>query len=281
MQKILSLYKPPGITPYQLIQQFRKDYPEYKERKIGYAGRLDPLAHGVMLLMIGEATKEKDTYLNLPKEYEFEIVFGLETDTYDVLGVLQDTYVIARNEERMTKQSPKASKKVRGLPRSLSVARNDVATFIQSKLGKQIQFYPPYSSKTVAGKPLYWWARQNKLSEITIPTREIEIFSFALLSLGTINKQLLQTKIMEAIQGVTGDFRQEMIQKRWGEFFATTKVTSFSTARCKISCSSGTYVRGLTHELGEQLGTGAITLEILRTKVGEYLIADSLCNANF
>ena len=58
MKKILSVYKPLYLTPYQLIQQLKKNYPEYANEKIGYAGRLDPLAHGVLLLMIGEENKK-------------------------------------------------------------------------------------------------------------------------------------------------------------------------------------------------------------------------------
>jgi tRNA pseudouridine55 synthase len=46
-------------------------------------------------------------------------------------------------------------------------------------------------------------------------------------------------------------------------------------ARFRITCSSGTYVRGIVHEMGEQLGTGALTLEILRTRVGDYLLKDA------
>ena len=77
MHQIISVYKPKGITPYQLIQYVKQTYPEYHNKKIGFAGRLDPLAHGVMLLMVDEATKERDKYLTLPKEYACEAIFGM------------------------------------------------------------------------------------------------------------------------------------------------------------------------------------------------------------
>ena len=62
MKKLLNIYKPIGLTPFLTIQLVRNQFQEYKNEKIGFAGRLDPLAHGVLLLMIGEATKKKMSF---------------------------------------------------------------------------------------------------------------------------------------------------------------------------------------------------------------------------
>ena len=276
MNALLNIYKPVGLTPLQMIENVRKKFPEYKNEKIGYAGRLDPLAHGLLLLMIGEATKERGKYLNLPKTYEFEAVFGIETDTYDLLGLLCHPELVSGSIFQ-TKEM-------------LKLAQHDINAFIQNKLGKQTQPYPPYSSKTVGGKPLFWWAKNNKLLEIRIPEREIEIYDFKLLSLNAITLKDLKQHVATVLQ-VTGDFRQKEIGERWKEFFNTYchperssakqngvegSFPIFQTARFTISCSSGTYVRSLVHELGKKLGCGAITLEILRTKVGDYALQDSL-----
>ncbi len=258
MKAILSLYKPIGITPYQLITRLKEELPEYKDVKIGYAGRLDPLAHGVMLLMIGEANKERSRYLNLSKEYEFEAVFGLATDTYDVMGV------IANCELPIAKGLPSGE------------FDTTIQEFIQSKLGKHAQPYPPFSSKTVGGVPLYELAKQDKIADIKIPTKEIEIYSLDTLSVGEIASQDLQKHIVDAMRTVEGDFRQEEILDTWDAFFNAHPDEVFKTARFKISCSSGTYVRSLINELGLQLGYGAVALEILRTRVGEFSLEDSL-----
>lgn len=251
---LLNIYKPKGMTPLEVIKILKEKFPEYKDVKIGYAGRLDPLAHGVLLLMVGETTKQKDKYLNLPKEYEFEVVFGVSTDTYDALGIPN----VLANE---AKQSLK----------------NTINTFIKSKLGKHFQPYPPFSSKTVNGKALFWWAKKNKLSEIKIPNRKIEIYDFKLLEVNEISSEDLKKEIIQQIDSVKGDFRQKEIKEKWEEFFGKKAPTgAFQTTRFKISCSSGTYVRSIANELGQKLGNGAITLEILRTKVGEYSIKESL-----
>jgi tRNA pseudouridine55 synthase len=247
MNQLLNIYKPTGLTPLQVIELVKKQFPEYKNEKIGYAGRLDPLAHGVLLLMVGEATKEREKYLNLPKTYEFEALFGVTTDTYDTLGIIEKIALPIIAPDKQT-----------------------IKTFIESKLGRQRQTYPPYSSKAVNGKPLLWWAKNNKLSEITIPQREIAIETFTLQKLQKKTTHELQQTVFEQIDSVKGDFRQNEIKKTWEAFFLRTEQKEFFTAGFLLSCTSGTYVRSLVHELGETLKTGAITLEILRTKVGNY-----------
>ncbi len=247
-------------TPLQVIKKLRKIFPEYEAVKIGYAGRLDPLAHGVLLLMIGEATKERGQYLNLSKEYEFEAVFGMSTDTYDVLGIIRG----ANYELRTTNCL------------SSGEFENSIQKFIKNKIGKHAQPYPPFSSKAVSGKPLYMWAKENKLSDIEIPTKEIEIYSFDLLSMGEVFVEDLQDKILKSVKGVDGDFRQKEILEKWEVFLNSHKGDSFKTAKFKIACSSGTYVRNLVNELGRVIGGGAVTLEILRTRVGGFSLEDSL-----
>lgn len=251
MNQLLTVYKPIGLTPYQIIQKVRKKFPEYKNVKIGFAGRLDPLAHGVLLLMIGNATKEREKYLGLPKIYEFEALFGVATDSYDVLGLLQNySHVIP--------------------------VKTEIQNFVQSKLGKQRQTYPPFSSKEVQGKPLYWWAKNNKLAEIIIPDREIEIFNFELISFDMIPLNEFKKLVEIHISLVTGHFRQTETLQKWNDFFASNTIQSFPTAKFRLTCSSGTYVRGLVHELGVKLGIGAITTEIFRTHVGDYSLKDAI-----
>lgn len=251
MNRILNVYKPIGATPLQMIHAVRKAYPEYKDVKIGYAGRLDPLAHGVLVLMISDAAKERDKYLSLQKTYEFEVLFGVETDTYDIMG-----FPVPGRERIIDKDL--------------------VNIFVNKRIGTSEQSYPPFSSKSVQGKPLFWWAKQNKLSEITLPTHEINISAFELLSTNTIETSTLLTLTKKHIQLVSGDFRQEEILMRWSTLLQQTKQQNFQTAKFCITCSSGTYVRGLVQELGKELGNGAIALDILRTRVGSYSLKESL-----
>jgi tRNA pseudouridine(55) synthase len=161
------------------------------------------------------------------------------------------------------------------IPSNVNVIVN---TFVKNHIGKQKQDYPPYSSKTVQGKPLFLWAKEGRLDHITIPTRSIEIMKFDVLSFDALSKEALQHKIITNIGSLKGDFRQELILKRWETFFQKTSQQSFMTAKFHIACSSGTYVRGFVHELGALLGCGAVTIDILRTRAGNFRL-DDLSNA--
>ena len=76
MKNIINIYKKAGETPLEAINRLRSRRPEYQDVKITYAGRLDPLAEGVLILLAGDAVYEKEKYLKLDKEYEAEILFG-------------------------------------------------------------------------------------------------------------------------------------------------------------------------------------------------------------
>ena len=102
------------------------------------------------------------------------MVFGIETDSYDMLGI-----PIGGNLSLIE-----------------TVTQENIALFIQHKEGKQIQSYPPYSSKAVEGKPLHWWAKRNRLHEINIPNREIFIEEFFFLDFGEISKETFLEKVM-------------------------------------------------------------------------------------
>lgn len=71
MDKIISIYKPVGKTPLQMVEELRKRFPDIANEKLGFAGRLDPMAEGLLLVLIGEENKkeifmkdcQKSTYL--------------------------------------------------------------------------------------------------------------------------------------------------------------------------------------------------------------------------
>ncbi|HSW88137.1 MAG TPA: hypothetical protein VLG12_03165 [Candidatus Saccharimonadales bacterium] len=253
MKKVIYLYKPVGLTPLQIITIFREQYPEYAQITLGYAGRLDPMADGLLLVLVGDENKKRKIYEDLPKEYECDVLFGLETDTYDVLGKI----INAQRRDAI-----------------YYVSTEHIKQTLPTFLGKQTQPYPPYSSQPVNGKPLYWWARNNKLADIKIPTKNIQIYSIELLSQKNISTTELQKTIANRIAQVTGDFRQKEIMELWNNFFQENNNQIFPVFRFRISCSSGTYIRAFAHNLGKQLQTNAIALGITRTKVGDYNLQD-------
>lgn len=246
-EEVLTLYKKLGETPLECIEHFRSDNPKYKEIKMTYLGRLDPMAEGLLLVLAGN-TKGKDAYLASDKTYEFEVLWGFETDTYDLLGLMTAGMgqMPKKLEERM--------------PSLLDTIRN-----------KKVQEYPPYSSRTVEGKPLFEWAREKRIEEIDIPTRGIKIFSIQHENTRLISKLQLLDEITKRINLVKGDFRQHEIIKGWQISLQNTREQDFLISSFKASVSSGTYIRGLVREMGKYFGNGAVTFWIKRTRVGEYI----------
>lgn len=248
MKNVLLVYKKVGLTPLQVIEKLKTTYSEYKDKKIGYAGRLDPMAEGLLLLLIGEENKKRKDYEKMSKEYEFEVLFGIQTDTYDVMGEFINIYT-----EKIDIN-----------------LKEEIEKLILKYKGCHMQKYPPYSSARVKGKPLFYWARLGKLKEIEIPTKEIEIYDLNLISVDSISMDKLVNKVKEKITGVIGDFRQEKIIHEWEKAGQRYPSLIFSTARFLVNCTSGTYVRSIANSLGKDLGTGGIALNISRKKIGIY-----------
>jgi tRNA pseudouridine55 synthase len=254
--EVLNLYKQMGETPRERLERLRVQKPYYQGEVLSYAGRLDPMAEGVLLCLVGSANKRRERYLDMSKEYTLDVLFGFSTDTYDVLGRVMDT-------GEVTKIAPKDIKK------ALNEFRGTVR-----------QEYPPFSSKVVEGKPLFEWARGNVLSAIVLPQRTVTVYDIVLENVYKLSESELFNYIEENVEKVQGDFRQEEVMRLWRRRLRKTPPTDsereFPCATIKISCSSGTYARSIANGLGSELGVPALALHILRTKVGEYDIADSL-----
>lgn len=246
-QGILTLYKNRGETPLECLERFRIDNSEYKDEKMTYAGRLDPLAEGLLLVLTGEECKNKEKYLGLDKEYEVDILFGFATDTHDILGMITDK---------------KAYKKMKNIDKK----------FLKGFVGEFSQKYPAFSSKTINGESMFNLAKSGELNAEDIPEKEVEIKSIELLKQYSISHEDLETYIKRSIDLVSGDFRQEEIYKEWQLNLDDSKMNEFSAISLRVGCTSGTYMRTLADNIGKKIGVPAIALNILRTKIQNYSI---------
>ncbi len=250
--KVLNLYKQLGETPRERLDRLREQQQEYAREVLSYAGRLDPMAEGVLITLVGSANKMREAYLDMSKEYTLDVLFGFATDTYDLLGRVMET----GEDEAITK---------RMIEKGLNEFRGTVS-----------QEYPPFSSKTVEGKSLFEWARSNMLGTIVLPSKTVTVYDITLEGVYKITESDLLSYIETTIEKVNGDFRQDEIVRTWRRYLSINGDREFRCATIKISCSSGTYARSIAHGLGNFLGTPALALHILRTKVGEYTVEKSL-----
>lgn len=246
-KNLIVLNKKEGETPLEALEVFRRKNKKYKDAKMTYAGRLDPMASGVLILLADEEIKDKEKYLKLDKEYEFEVLFGFATDTYDILGKVK----LARQDLASKKELEKKIKEN-----------------LKYFTGKFIQKYPIYSSKTVKGRQLFEYGREGK--DVELPEREVFVKILRLKKIKKISSKKLLADIKKRIKKVKGDFRQKEILILWDKYIHTSMLKYYAVASFKIRCGSGTYVRGITHSIGEKMGIPALAFSIKRTKVGKF-----------
>lgn len=151
---ILLLDKPAGITSAEAINRFKRKHPF---SRIGHGGTLDPFATGVLVVLLGEATKVARFLLEGEKEYIALAKLGEETDTGDFTG-------------QVVQKKPIAILK-----------KEDWQSLANSFLGKSTQTPPIYSAIKVNGKALYEYARKEEAVEIK--PREIHLNTFEILDL--------------------------------------------------------------------------------------------------
>lgn len=144
--------------PYQWTSNdvIRKIKSNYKFKKIGHAGTLDPLATGILPLLVNDATKYFDYFQNFKKSYLAEIKFGISTTSFDLEGEIDG-------------ETDK-------LPENLEKIREIIPNF----LGSIKQVPPKYSAIKKNGKRLYEYARNDE--DIEIESREVEVRDIKIIS---------------------------------------------------------------------------------------------------
>ena len=121
---------------------------------------------------------------------------------------------------------------------------------------------PAYSSYKIKGKPLFYYARNNKLNEIEIPENRIKIKKIKINFIKKIKNKEILKRILKKIDLVKGDFRQEKIKKKWKSLLNGDG--EHIILGLEIRCTSGTYIRSIANELG------GVLFKLVRTRVGRF-----------
>ena len=152
MQGLVLINKPKGITSFSAVARIKR---LAGEKRVGHTGTLDPMATGVLPVLLGRATTLSSLMLDDDKKYIARVKLGVLTDTDDITG-----NIIAENK--------------------VAVSQADIDAIVQKFVGKISQTPPMYSALKKDGVRLYDLARQGKTVEIK--PREIEIFKLSVLS---------------------------------------------------------------------------------------------------
>jgi tRNA pseudouridine55 synthase len=204
MNAVIIIDKPSGLTSHDVVNRVRRIL---QERSVGHLGTLDPLATGVLPLVIGNLTRLAQFYTSSEKIYEGTIRFGFATDTYDAEG------------EPTSPAQP------------VSLTLDQVRQLATRFRGLIEQTPPPFSAKKIQGVPAYKLARKH--AEVTLTPVQVEIKEFEI----------------SRLENDRASFRARV--------------------------ASGTYMRSVAHDMGQQIGCGAHLKSLRRTAVGEFGLTDA------
>ena len=149
MDGVLIIDKPAGLTSHDVVARVRKIT---GEKSVGHLGTLDPMATGVLPLVLGRFTRLAQFYNQADKRYEGAIQFGVATDTYDADG------------------------EPTGGERPVQLTFDQLQSAARNLTGRLKQMPPPFSAKKIAGVPAYKLARKGK--EVTLKPKEVEVMGF-------------------------------------------------------------------------------------------------------
>jgi tRNA pseudouridine55 synthase len=267
---ILALDKPSGITSHDLVDKVRK---KLNIRRVGHTGALDPFATGLMLILVGKSTKLSQKFLTLDKEYEFDVLFGISTDTQDPEG------------------------KILQVKKDINISKNDIEKVLEIFKNNYEQVMPIYSSIKVNGIRLRELARNsksirksqkdneiyatfildsksklyNKLKrkfssdtvEMKLPKRQTEIFDIKLLELKEVN-----------FSDIVISNRSEISKNLQSKL---EKIRDVKLARIRALVSKGTYIRQLAEDIGKELeNIPAMLYTLQRTKIGKIALENTV-----
>lgn len=245
-----------------------------KNLKVGHAGTLDPLATGVLLVCIGNATKLAESLQAHDKEYVAGITFGATTPSYDLEKEIDRTF-----------------------PHS-HITEDAVREALKGFLGEQDQIAPLFSAKSVDGVRAYELARKlyreghRDLDEDSpIRASRIVISSLELLKFRESTDEGIIGNAMQedgnAMQeggkagGTIPEADRQTTPQTVSKASSRINVTDNShlglpEALIRIECSKGTYIRAFARDLGEALGSGAHLSSLQRSRSGDFQICNAL-----
>ena len=150
---ILPIYKERGITSHDVVFRARRIL---QMKKIGHSGTLDPEVDGVLLLLLGGATKVSDYAMDLGKSYRAEVCLGINTTTEDLTGEVVEECNVS------------------------DISVDKIKEILKSMIGEIEQKPPIYSAIKVNGRKLYEYARRGQF-DVEIPTRKVNIYDITFI----------------------------------------------------------------------------------------------------
>ena len=220
-----------------------------KKLKVGHAGTLDPLATGVLLVCVGNATKQAEELQRHDKEYIAGVTFGATTPSYDLEKEIDRFFPY----EHITAEA--------------------VADALKDFVGEQDQVAPLFSAKSVEGIRAYELARKL-LKDGALPEEASELIRSSRINISELELLNFQANS----PSISNPQKKEDTVSRASSRINVTDNSNLGLPRAdiRLACSKGTYVRAFARDLGEALGSGAHLDALQRSRSGQFCVADSL-----
>ena len=246
------VYKPIGMTPLELVNECIRIC---GFEKGSFSGRLDPMAHGASMIVFDDKCKRSSEYYSLGKTYIFKFIVGIKTTSLDLLGFPSVT------------DAPETSSII-----TIDNLRHFLEG-IQAK-GGYYQKLPDYCSYRLSNpegerQPLWWWAVNGRLSEVSIPSISRKMYRFEILDGGDDNISLEEISAMaiDRIGRITSPgnhFSQPEIMEAWRDIGLYPENKTFKMFTVRVDVGSGFFIRSLVRDIGDAFGVDTMTLEIER-----------------
>jgi tRNA pseudouridine55 synthase len=243
-----EIFKPFGLTPKDVIDEIIQ---KTGATKATFNGRLDPMACGCMRIFLDGACRQSQLEMDWDKIYRFKMGLGLESSSHDLLGF------------------PRLGKPMEAL--SINQIESQMIAYLDSLKTRYVQELPHFSSFRVANhdgikQPLWWWKKNNKMTEVKIPSFERKLYDFSIIRSNYTHLHHIADVAIERISHVrlNHEFNQQAIIQEWQHLRDSSPASEIAVFEMQVSVSSGFYIRKLVEDIGLQLGLKTITIEIER-----------------
>lgn len=257
---IFAYNKPAGVSSHDIVYKFRK---HFETRKVGHAGTLDPFASGLLLILVGKATKLSDSFLNKDKVYKAQILLGLETLSGDPEGKIIDS---AKTEIKVNVDSIKDAltefvpEYIQTVPVFSSVKVDG------EKLRELARSFDRFEVIKEGEKSIIQFYKENELAKsVELPAKKVSIYKVDFLESGVLSKE----QVLENFNNVLNTYKKEPLnadQLHLGTY-------PYITISAKVS--KGTYIRQFAIDLGNKLQIPSTLINLERTQIGDFTISDT------
>lgn len=266
---IIELWKDYGITSNEFARRYKLNF---NLDCVCYAGRLDPMARGKMIILTNRDTKNVNKYLDHGKLYNFDMIIGIDTKSHDCLSEINTI----SNDLLFFK------------PEELTLKLQELTLKLQEFIKcYTVQEYPIVSNYTIKHdnikKPLWWFYANGYLSEpsssstekykiIKLPTKNVTIFDYKINNIQTVQLNKLIELFVDRIKLIDNErtqneLRTQDIIEQWEKIRDNSHNLQLITINMELTVSSGFYIRQFCNDFGKFISNGAIAFDITRLKI--------------